>query len=300
MFDICCIGHITLDKIITANAVKNMPGGTSFYFSNAIKNMDLSFSLFTAVGEPERHILADLAGKGITIHAVSSRHTVYFENSYNENQDHRTQRVLQEADPFTTDHLTDIQAKIFHLGPLLANDIPLEVIKSLSAKGTVSLDVQGYLRKVDQQQVYYTDWSDKEEALPYVDILKANEFEMEVLAGTKGIYKGAKILADYGVKEVVITLGSMGSILFKDNIFYQIPAYIPQQVTDATGCGDTYMAGYLYQKIKGGELEEAGQFAAAMSTLKIQTSGPFTGSISEVEKVRKENKKVLYSDFKNS
>ncbi|HWV75647.1 MAG TPA: PfkB family carbohydrate kinase, partial [Pseudosphingobacterium sp.] len=71
----------------------------------------------------------------------------------------------------------------------------------------------------------------------------------------------------------------------------------PLEVTDATGCGDTYMAGYLYKKIKGAELEEAGKFAAAMSTLKIQTSGPFTGYIEDIEQVLQTNKQTVYSDF---
>ena len=297
MFDICCVGHITLDKVVTANAVKHMPGGTSFYFSNAIKNMDVSFSLVTAVGEQENHIVEDLRHRGLIIKSLPSKHTVYFENIYNENQDHRTQRVLQEADPFTIDQLLDIEAKIFHLGPLVTQDIPVEVIKFLSEKDLVSLDVQGYLRIVKENNVYYTDWLAKEKGLQYIDILKANEFEMEALTGTKDIYKGVKILADYGVKEVVITLGSMGSILFKDNVIYQIPAYVPLEVTDATGCGDTYMAGYLYKKIKGAELEEAGKFAAAMSTLKIQTSGPFTGYIEDIEQVLQTNKQAVYSDF---
>ncbi|WP_404273976.1 PfkB family carbohydrate kinase [Olivibacter sp. EAT-5] len=294
MFDICCIGHITLDKVVTSNAAKNMPGGTSFYFSNAIRNMDIAFSLVTAVADSEKYIVDALQDKGLSIKTVPTKKTVYFENIYNENQDHRTQRVLQEADPFTVEHLVDVEAKIFHLGPLLTNDIPVEVIKFLSKKGMVSLDVQGYLRIVRNYQVYYADWRDKKEALPYIDILKANEFEMEALTGTSDIYSGTKILADHGVKEVVITLGSLGSVLYKENTFYTIPAYVPSQVTDATGCGDTYMAGYLSKKIKGGTLEESGKFAAAMSTIKIQGSGPFMGTSEEIQHVLTNNRQVFY------
>ena len=32
MDDICCIGHITLDKIVTPRKTTYMPGGTSYYF----------------------------------------------------------------------------------------------------------------------------------------------------------------------------------------------------------------------------------------------------------------------------
>jgi sugar/nucleoside kinase (ribokinase family) len=68
-----------------------------------------------------------------------------------------------------------------------------------------------------------------------------------------------------------------------DQRFYDIPAYIPTtSVVDATGCGDTYMAGYLYQRSKCIPVQGAGEFAAAMATLKIEASGPFTGTEDDV------------------
>ncbi|HEY9046762.1 MAG TPA: PfkB family carbohydrate kinase [Ohtaekwangia sp.] len=293
MYDICCIGHITHDKVVTTKSVVHMAGGTSFYFSNAIRNMDVRYTLVTALARKEMHFVSDLRAKNIDVNALPSTHTVHFENIYSENMDHRTQRVPQTADPFTVEQLVDVQARIFHLGPLLAHDIPVELIKDLASRGIVSLDVQGYLRKVENENVLAIDWTDKREALPYIDILKANEFELEVLTGIKDVREGAKVLSDWGVKEVVITLGSQGSVLYRDGIFYDIPAYLPKSVEDATGCGDTYMAGYLYQRLQGADLQEAGEFAAAMATLKIQSSGPFTGTREDVVKLAESGKKVM-------
>jgi sugar/nucleoside kinase (ribokinase family) len=282
MYDICCIGHITLDKVVTPQAERFMAGGTSFYFSNAIRNMDVQYLLVTSLAESEMHFVSDLRNLGIEVNATLCEHTVYFENIYSHNQDHRTQRVLQTAAPFTAEQLLDINASIYHLGPLLANDIPLSLIKLLATKGKVSLDVQGYLRKVENNNVCPIDWDDKKEALQYVHILKANESEMEVLTGHSDVHKAALLLNEWGVKEVVITLGSLGSVIYADGVFYDIPAYIPASVTDATGCGDTYMAGYLYKRIKGFSIQEAGEFAAAIASLKIAAAGPFTGSEDDV------------------
>lgn len=47
--------------------------------------------------------------------------------------------------------------------------------------------------------------------------------------------------------------------------------------------GDTYMTGYLYKRAKGAGIEEAGRFAAAMSTLKIECLGPFKGTKEDIE-----------------
>ena len=210
--DICCIGHITLDKVETTRSVVHMAGGTAFYFSNALAGMDVSYTLVTALAPSEMQAVADLRSKGVEVTALPSAHTVYFENIYGEDPDHRTQRVLQTADAFTVSQLNDVEARIFHLGPLLAGDIPVDVIRTLAGKGQVSLDAQGYLRKVENRmRVLAVDWPDKKEALPYIHFLKTNEPEMAVLTGQPDILKGAKILADWGVREVVITLGSLGA-----------------------------------------------------------------------------------------
>ena len=234
-----------------------MPGGTSFYFSHAIKHFDdIDYTLVTALAESEMKTVEELRAEGINVAVMPSKHTVYFENIYGENQDNRTQRVLAKADPFTVEYLENIDSKIFHLGSLLADDFSLEVVKYLAGKGLVSIDSQGYLREVRDKDVFAVDWPEKKEA--------------------------GKVIYDWGVKEVLLTFGSMGSIIYDGSTFHKIPAYIPKEVVNATGAGDTYMTGYLYKRAKGASIEEAGCFAAAMTTLKIEGIGPFNGTKEDV------------------
>ena len=285
MYDICTIGHITLDKVVTSQSVKFMPGGTSFYFSKAIEQFDLNYTLVTALGKEEAYIVDGLREAGIEVRALPSEFTVYFENIYSHNQDHREQNVLHTAASFDVPQMPELNARIFHLGPLLSDDISVDLVKHLASKGEVSLDIQGYLRYVKDKKVFYRDWADKLEALPFITYLKANEFEMHAITGTSDVSEGARYLAEMGVKEVIITLGSKGSVIYSDGIFHEIPAYRPAAIMDATGCGDTYMAGYLLQKVKGASIQRAGEFGAAMATLKIASSGPFTGSAADIEHV---------------
>ena len=247
---LCCIGHITLDKVVTPQSTVYMPGGTAFYCSHAIRHFnDIDYALVTAVGATEMKVVDQLRGIGISVTALPSQHSVYFENIYGENPDDRTQRVLAKADPFTASQLQEIEAEIYHLGSLLADDFSLEVIKELSRKGLIAVDSQGYLREVRDTHVYPVDWTDKREALQYIHFLKVNEHEMEVLTGLSDPHEAARKLHEWGVKEV---------------------------------CGDTYTIGYLYQRVSGASIEEAGRFAAAMSTLKIEKSGPFCGNKEDV------------------
>ena len=191
--------------------------------------------------------------------------------------------MLAKADPFTIDYLQNIEADIFHLGSLLADDFSLDVVKYLSGKGRISIDSQGYLREVRDTHVYAVDWNQKRDFLQYVYFLKANEQETLALTGTSDVEKAAKELYSWGVKEVLLTLGSNGSVIYDGKDFHLIPAYKPTDTVDATGCGDTYMTGYLYCRAKNKGIDEAGRFAAAISTLKIEAMGPFSGTKADIE-----------------
>lgn len=290
--DIICIGHITKDKIVTPKAEIYMPGGSSFYFSygiNHLGNKNLSYRLLTSLAEEDMQAVHDMRAAGIQVDVIPSRHTVYFENIYEADQNVRHQRVRAKADPFTIESVKDVKARYIVLGSLLADDFPLEVIQYLSTRGTLVVDAQGYLREVRGEKVYAIDWKEKREALKYIDILKVNEYEAEVLTGTAHLHKAAETLASWGVKEVLLTQGSFGSTLLADGQFYDIPAYEPLNVVDATGCGDTFVMGYVYKRAQGASVDEAGHFAAAVSTLKLEASGPFCGTEQQaIDRIPKE------------
>ncbi|MCR4603423.1 MAG: ribokinase [Prevotella sp.] len=290
--DILCIGHITHDRIITPDMPNGIDcaGGTAYYVAWAMQHLprNVSFGVVTAVGSELKPEIDKLQQAGIDIHDLGSTTSVFFENKYGANMNNRKQRVLSKADPFTIDALKDCEADVFHLGTLLVDDFSPEVVEYLAQKGRVCVDVQGYLREVRNQHVYAVDWRDKLRVLKSTDILKVNEHEIDVLTdGEKDLYRAARIIAGWGVREVLITLGSYGSVIYADDRFYEIPGYPPQRVVDATGCGDTYAAGYLYARAQGANCYEAGKLAAAMCTLKLQHTGPFDATLEDVENIVK-------------
>ncbi len=287
MKDICCIGHLTRDKIITPESTVYMAGGTSFYFANALNRLpqEVSFQLVTKVGEESMPEIEKMRDAGIDVLCFPSRHSVYFENKYGADTNRRTQRVLAKADPFTLKEVESLEAKVFHLGSLLADDFPVEVVEALSSKGLISIDVQGYLRNVQGESVHACQWKGKEKVLAMTDILKLNEYEMQVITDSNDPHTVARKLSDLGVREVVLTFGNYGSLIYSNGEFVEIPAYKPRRVVDATGCGDTYSAGYLYCRSQGMSCKESGKFAAAMCTLKLEQHGPFSRTIDDVRSV---------------
>ncbi len=285
MFDICSIGHITRDKIVTPENTVYMAGGTSFYMTYGMSHLPrkVSYQLVTKVGEESKDDLDKIRSLGFDTVCYPSRHTVFFENIYGKDSNDRKQRVRSKADAFTVDDVKPLEAKVFHLGSLLADDFSPEVVETLAEKGTVSIDAQGYLREVVGEEVKPVEWKDMKRVLRSTGILKLNESEMQTIVGSSDPYEVGKTLAAYGVGEVVITLGSYGSVIYAGGKAYDIPAYKPKKLVDATGCGDTYSTGYLWCRAQDMSIEESGRFAAAMCSLKLEHSGPFDGTIDDIE-----------------
>lgn len=289
MTEICCIGHITRDRIITQDPPNTVysAGGSAYYVAWAFQALphDVDFQLVTSVSREMMPEVERLREAGVSVKSFESPDNVFFENKYGKNMDNRSQRVLAKSAPFTIEQLEGIEARVFHLGTLLADDFGPEVVEYLATKGDVSIDVQGYMRYVKGEQVYSTEWNDKLRLLKHTAILKVNEWECQTLTGITDPFVAAEQIHAWGVREVIVTLGGGGSIIYAEGKFYETPAYPPSKLVDATGCGDTYSAGYLYARAKGMSYEESGRFAAAMCTLKLEHTGPFDRTIDDVHDV---------------
>ena len=118
MTDICCIGHITRDRIITQNPpmTAHCAGGSAYYMAWAIEKLknsegeesqSPSFHMITSVSQEVMPEVDKLRKAVIRVTAFESPTNVFFENKYGENMDNRTQRVLAKSAPFTLDQLKD-------------------------------------------------------------------------------------------------------------------------------------------------------------------------------------------------
>ena len=83
MKKICCIGHITRDRIITPQQTIDMAGGTSFYMAHGMHHLsqDFPFQLVTKIGQESQEEVDHLRQMNIDVLSYSSPHSVFFENT---------------------------------------------------------------------------------------------------------------------------------------------------------------------------------------------------------------------------
>ena len=289
MFDVCVVGHITKDVANTADGKIETPGGTAYYTAVALKNLGMSVAVITKLHDHDTFLLSELEKEHIPIFLGESDRTTMFTNVYSSDTNTREQWVKDVARPFTVRDASRCEARIFHLGPVTKDDIPLEVIRFLADRARISLDVQGFVRNVVERsrgwaQVRHAAWKEKTAALALVNIVKANEEEARILSHERDMTEIAVELSNCGPEEVVITRGSNPSLVYSKGKSYWVPAYLPRNTVavDPTGCGDTYMAGYLFYREKSTKLDEVGKFAAMTASLKLERGSPFRGDEADV------------------
>ena len=107
---------------------------------------------------------------------------------------------------------------------------------------------------------------DIRDALPQIDYITPNEDEARYFTGETEPEAMADILLGYGVKNVVIKLGSRGCLLKNRNMTLRLPPE-PVQAVDATGAGDNFVAGFVSELLRGAASEEALRFANACGAI---------------------------------
>ena len=76
----------------------------------------------------------------------------------------------------------------------------------------------------------------------------------------------ADVLLAYGVKNVIIKLGSKGCYFKSQEEAFSLPA-LPIKAVDATGAGDNFVAGLTCELLRGEEVRKAIQFANACGAI---------------------------------
>ena len=281
--DIAVIGHFAKDKIIFRGKEWVSSGGSVYYGAIALRRMGVKVAVITRLRQDDFGLLDELKDEGILVFAQPAEQTSGIENTYfTEDMDRRLCKPLGFAGPFRIEDMPDVQARTFLVGPVMAGEVDIPLIRTLSSKGTVALDAQGFVRVREGEDLVFRDWPQKQEGLSLVDVLKVDTAEAEALTGQADVRQAMQELAAYGPREIVLTR-PQGVLVYAGEEYHQAP-FNPREVRGRTGRGDTCFASYLGRRLIA-DPDEACRFAAAMTSLKLEQPGPFRGSTEDVERL---------------
>ena len=98
-----------------------------------------------------------------------------------------------------------------------------------------------------------------------------NDYEGRMLCDRTGLSLNA---LSRKVRGLVVTLGAEGCDVWVDGAKTHVPAVVPAQVVDPTGCGDAWRGALLFGLEKGWSLERCAQLGTRVGALKIAQRGP--------------------------
>ncbi|MFH1928167.1 MAG: PfkB family carbohydrate kinase [Chloroflexota bacterium] len=279
--DIMMLGHFAKDRLVVDGVGEFASGGAVYYGSVALRHIGASVAIVTRLHSNDFPLLDELKREGVEVFATAAPETSGIKNIYNSaDMERRICKLMAFAGPFQQEDIPDISARVYLITPIIAGEVSLALLKSLSARGPVGLDIQGFVRVREDGELIFRQWPDMVEGLAHVTYLKVDRAEAELLTDQTDLRIAARQLATYGPREVVITQSS-GVTVYADGETFEAP-FTPRSLAGRTGRGDTCFATYVGKRLTL-PAEEACRFAAAVTTLKQEQPGPWRGNLADVE-----------------
>ena len=282
IYDTMIVGPISLDIMIDCHDVETrLTGGAVVQSGYAASNVGARTAIFTKTS-PSVDVYDAFANCPADIYWRPSAAPTSIRNKYfTEDKERRDCHLISRCDQIRFEDLPAVDTQIYHFAGLVVGDFENDVFKKASEHGKVAVDVQCLLRKGEEDgTMTFHDWAEKKEYLPYIDFLKTDAAEAQILTGLEDRKEAAKLLHSWGAKEVVITHNTE-VLAYDGEEFYTCPIKA-RSFIGRTGRGDTTFAGYLVERLHK-SVPEALLYATALVSLKMETPGPFCGTREDVE-----------------
>lgn len=235
------VGSLSLDYV---DGSSPRPGGAVYYAAEALQLLGVPARLLAKCAPADRV-------EALPAEWLPAEVTTAFSFSYD--GDLRTMSVERVGDPWTPE---DVQGRLdgvewLHVGGLLRSDFPPKTIAALAPGRRLSFDGQALVRPGHTGPLRI-DGDVAPGILEAAQILTLSEDEAEALD-------------EIPVPEVVVTLGSRGSILRAGGEEHRIEIE-PVPGVDPTGAGDAFAVAYMAARADGCEPVAAARSASHLVT----------------------------------
>jgi sugar/nucleoside kinase (ribokinase family) len=280
-YDIVFIGQMGMGTIVPFEGSPFVELGSPVLFATiAASCLGKRIAAVTTISESEAYLLEPLRTAGVDLFVQpgeTAQYSVVFPTA---NVDERQSFLIRDGGRI--DEIPPFESCLVHLCCIGFREFQLDLMRSLKAQGfRLSVDMQGFVLQADHKTgaFHLKDVPEKKEILSMADFVKLDAAEAQTLTGADVLKRQADILEDWGNSEIIIT--SSEGVLARIKGETTFAKFTNRSTRGRMGRGDSVMGSYLARRLDH-SVEDSLRFAAALTSIKMESPGPFTASIEDV------------------
>ena len=166
-----------------------------------------------------------------------------------------------------------LNSQVILLSPSLQEITP-EFIEWLCSSTDTLVFLDPQLRKLNSigRLEFIREFGVAEKTESYLDVIKSNQLESELLTGESDPYLAAELIVEWATEACIITFGKGGCLTYDGKDFNHIPAF-PTEEVDPVGAGSVFLASYAAKSIDGMPIVDCGVYASSIASLKVESHG---------------------------
>ncbi|MCL2129722.1 MAG: PfkB family carbohydrate kinase [Treponema sp.] len=283
-YDIIFIGHMCYDEVKPFGEDPIIaPGSAVLCGAMVTARVGVKTAAVVKMSPDEEKINQPMIDNGVDVFVIPSECTTYSRVLHkSENVDERDITLVRTAGLIKTDEVPMLESRFVHLAGISDSEFDMALIDGLKDRGySLSTDMQSFVRQITPvtHEINFGDVKDKKEIISKMDRVKLDIVEARVLTGTDDLEKAALIVESWGCPEIVITKSE--GVLARVNGITYYEKFSNNSVIGRTGRGDTTFAAYMAWRLEHNAAESL-KFAAALVSIKMETYGPFQGTLEDV------------------
>ena len=283
-YDVTFVGHMCYDEIIPFGGKPAIaPGSAVLCGAMVAARVGKKVAAVVKMSRQDEKILQPMKDVGVDTYLIPSDVTTYSRVLHEtENVDERKLTLVRSAGFISIDDVPRLSSKCVHLAGISDTEFDMPLMKGLKERGySLSVDMQSFVRHVDPatREIEFSDVANKQDIIGMMDKVKLDVVEARILTGTDDLEKAAVIMEKWGCPEILITQSQ--GVLARVRGVTHFEKFSNRSVVGRTGRGDTTFAAYLSWRLDHG-VEESLNFAAALVSIKMETPGPFNGTLDHV------------------
>ena len=282
-YDIVFIGQMGVGRIVPFEGSPFVEQGTPALFAPiAASCLGKRIAAVTKISESEEYLLEPLKAAGIDLFVQPGetyRYRVVFPTA---NVDQRQAFLIKGGEHFSIRDIPPFEPCLICLCCIGAREFQLDLMRALKTRGfRLSVDMQSFVLQSDDETgaLQLKDVPEKKEILDMADFVKLDAMEAQTLTGTEILQDQAAMLENWGSSETIIT--SSEGALARSKGKTTFVKFTNRSTLGRMGRGDTVMGSYLARRLDH-SVEDSLRFAVALTSIKMESPGPFRGSVDDV------------------